>query len=106
MSTQSEFLPGVINLGDILEENGYKQYFLMGSEAEFAGRDLYYKQHGNYTIYDYNYSLENGEIPEDYHVFWGYEDAKLFEFAKQHLTQIRSGKWMRILMGYVMAAMN
>ena len=65
MSTQSEFLPGVINLGDILEENGYKQYFLMGSEAEFAGRDLYYKQHGNYTIYDYNYSLENGEIPED-----------------------------------------
>ena len=49
MSTQSEFLPGVINLGDILEENGYKQYFLMGSEAEFAGRDLYYKQHGNYT---------------------------------------------------------
>ena len=88
MSTQSEFLPGVINLGDILEENGYKQYFLMGSEAEFAGRDLYYKQHGNYTIYDYNYSLENGEIPEDYHVFWGYEDAKLFEFAKQHLTQI------------------
>ncbi len=26
MSTQSEFLPGVINLGDILEENGYSTF--------------------------------------------------------------------------------
>lgn len=27
--------------------------------------------------------VENGEIPEDYFVFWGIEDAKLFDLAKK-----------------------
>ena len=88
MSTQKEFLPGVTVLGDILEDAGYRQYFLMGSDAAFAGRDLYYTKHGNYELYDYYYSLEQKEIPDGYHVFWGYEDKRLFEFAKEHLTEI------------------
>lgn len=83
-----EFLPGLTNLGDILEHQGYKNYFLCGSNGEFAGRDLYFQKHGSYEIKDYVYAVENGLIPEDYYVFWGYEDEKLFEIARKEITQI------------------
>lgn len=45
-------------------------------------------QHGNYEIWDYLYSKEKGEIPSDYSVWWGYEDEKLFQFAREHLTEL------------------
>src|SRR5699024_9845430 len=31
---------------------------------------------------------ENGKIPEDYYEWWGYEDAKLFQYAKETLTEL------------------
>lgn len=83
-----EFLDGVTSLGDILKDNGYKNYFLMGSDATFGNRDVYFKNHGDYEIKDYNYQIENGNLPVDYRVFWGYEDEKMFEFAKKDLIEI------------------
>lgn len=83
-----EFLPGVYSLGEVLDEEGYNQVLFIGSEAEFAGRDKYFRQHGNYEIRDYNWAKEKKLIPEDYHVWWGYEDSKLFEFAKESLTEL------------------
>lgn len=91
MSQQSSFFPGLETLGDVLHKNGYTQGLLIGSDAVFGGRDLYFTQHGNYEIWDYKYSIEAGEIPEDYKVWWGYEDARLFEFAKNHLKQLAAG---------------
>lgn len=88
MDSQTTFFPGVTTLGDILAENGYRQAFLIGSSAEFAGRKLYFEEHGGYDIWDYDYSIAAGELPEDYYVWWGYEDEKLFEFAKRHLTEL------------------
>ena len=90
MNKQENFMPGLTAIGDILQENGYSQNLLLGSDANFGGRKSFYTQHGNYNIYDYYYSKDNGQIPEDYHVFWGYEDKKLFEFAKEHLLEISS----------------
>lgn len=84
----SEFLPGVYSLGEFLSENGYHQEVIMGSNADFAGISNYYKQHGNYKIMDYNQALQDGKIPEDYHVFWGYEDQKLFSIAKDEITHL------------------
>lgn len=55
MSTQKEFLPDIITLGDILEKEGYHQSLLIGSDASFGGRDLYFSQHGNYELLDYYY---------------------------------------------------
>lgn len=81
--TDGVFLPGITNLGDILSSNGYRNIFLMGSEASFAGRDIYYKTHGNYEIMDYDYMVEKNVIPSDYYEFWGYEDLKLFSQAKK-----------------------
>jgi phosphoglycerol transferase len=48
------------------------------------------KNTGNYKIFDYDYAIANGYIPEDYSVWWGYEDAKLFCFAKEEITNLAS----------------
>ena len=79
---------GVYALGDVLVDNGYKNYLMMGSQAIFASRDIYFKNHGNYEIFDYTYAINNELIPKDYLVWWGYEDNKLFEFAKNKLKDI------------------
>lgn len=88
MDTQDSFFPGITTMGDILQKEGYSQTLLLGSDATFGGRRLYFTEHGQYDILDYNYALENGLIPEDYKVWWGYEDEKLFEFAKNRLQEL------------------
>lgn len=88
MDTQDSFFPNIIGLGDVLQEEGYNQIFLLGSNATFGGRRLFFKDHGDYQIRDYVYAKENGWIPKDYKVFWGYEDKKLFEFARQTITEL------------------
>ncbi len=87
-NTYSAFLPGVTTLGDILEKEGYNQSFLIGSDAAFAGRDAYFTQHGSYQLLDYYWAKNTGKIDEDYFVFWGYEDAKLFDYAKEELLEL------------------
>lgn len=88
MDTQDHFFAGAVTLGDVLESAGYCQNLMIGSDATFGGRKLYFTEHGNYNIYDYNYASENGLIPPDYRVWWGYEDEKLFSFAKDKLTEL------------------
>jgi phosphoglycerol transferase len=85
-----EFMPGAYGLGDILNKAGYKNYFILGSEAEFGGRDKYFKTHGDTIIYDYRYFHDNNFIPENYKVWWGFEDRKLYQFAKEKLLEISS----------------
>ena len=88
MDTQDAFFPGITTIGDILQKEGYSQTLLLGSDATFGGRRLYFTDHGQYDILDYNYAIENGWIPEDYKVWWGYEDEKLFDFAKDRLLEL------------------
>lgn len=87
----TEFLPGGYALGEVLEVNGYVNEFMCGSDANFGGTSNFYKQHGNYIIRDYNSFKKNGDISDDYFVFWGVEDAKLFEFAKKDITKLANG---------------
>lgn len=87
-SRYAEILPGAWTLGDILEKEGYNQVVLMGSDSSFAGRGDYFTQHGNYTINDYTAALRDGRLPEGYHEFWGYEDRKLFAYAREELLRL------------------
>lgn len=80
------FLPGAHGITDVLHENGYYQMFMCGSDSNFGGRRQYFTQHGVDEIFDLNTAREDGLIPEDYFEWWGYEDAKLVEYAKQELT--------------------
>lgn len=87
------YLPGLIGIGEILESAGYQNYFMCGSDAVFGGRSAFYKQHGNYLIKDLGAAKEDGIIPEDYQEYWGMEDEKLYQYAKQELTKAaESGK--------------
>lgn len=90
MDTQDSFFSGVITLGDILDEAEYNQMLMIGSDATFGGRRLYFTEHGNYEMCDYFDAVEKGRIPEDYHVFWGYEDQRLFANAKEELIKLAS----------------
>lgn len=88
MNRHSEFASGCTTLGDILADNGYRNVFLCGSDASFGGRRLYYRQHGNYDIYDLFTAREEGYIPEVYKVWWGYEDEILYRIARDKLTAL------------------
>ncbi len=85
---EDNFLPGAYTLGEILAEQGYEQTLMFGADAEFGGLSYYYKSHGDYKIMDYIYAKENGLIPPNYSVWWGFEDDKLFEFAKAEITRL------------------
>ncbi len=88
MDTQDSFFSGIITLGDILENAGYSQTLMVGSDATFGGRRLYFTEHGAFEFLDYNYAREASMIPEDYKVWWGYEDQKLFGFAKEKILEL------------------
>jgi len=82
------FLPGAFTLGELLEREGYEQTCMIGASAKFGGLDYLYSTHGNWKMMDYNFALENGLIPKGYKVWWGYEDDKLYEFAKDEITRL------------------
>ena len=88
--SEDNFLPGTYSIGQILEANGYQNELLIGSDGGFGGRKFYFKQHGNFNIVDYYTAIKNGWIDKDYRAWWGYEDLKLFEFAKTELTRLAS----------------
>ena len=75
-------------MGEILEKQGYQNRILMGSDANFGCTSNFYKQHGNFKIEDTTSLKKEGRLPQDYHVFWGFEDKKVFEFAKEDLTEM------------------
>ena len=92
LAEQSSFSSQTRNLEDILADEGYNQCFMIGSDATFGGRRAYFESHGKgqTEICDYNTAKENGQIPEDYYVWWGYEDQKLFANAQEKLTELSS----------------
>ncbi|PID31392.1 phosphoglycerol transferase [Candidatus Saccharibacteria bacterium] len=83
-----EFLPGSYMLSDILASQGYNQSFVMGSRASFGGRDKMLAQHGDYRVIDLPYAHENGLLDPSYDVWWGYEDKKMFEYARAEATRL------------------
>ena len=84
------FLPGATTLGDILHEQGYEQSVMFGADAAFGGLNFFFESHGNYNILDHKGVIEQGWLSEHYNVWWGYEDDKLYEFAKTELTRLAS----------------
>lgn len=91
MGDFQQFAPNVTALGDILKNEGYVNHFLCGSDASFAGRRSFFETHGAYSIYDLYTAREQGVIPEDYFVFWGFEDHILYDIAKSELLTLARG---------------
>lgn len=89
-SVSDSFYPYMTAIGDVLEDAGYRNYFMCGSDAVFGGRAQFFTDHGNFEIFDYYTALETGRIPSDYKEWWGFEDEKLFEYAKEQLLMLAS----------------
>ena len=86
MNTYKKFASGLTNLGDILDDFGYNQMFLCGSDGDFAGRKTYFEQHGNYEVLDYYSAIKKDYIKKGYHVWWGFEDQILYKIAQNELV--------------------
>ena len=68
----NNFFPNTKTLGDILKENGYKNYLLVGSDSNYGCRKQYFEQHGSYQIYDLNTAIKNKEMTTT--LFRSYKD--------------------------------
>ncbi|MBP5427819.1 MAG: LTA synthase family protein [Clostridia bacterium] len=89
MIYHEKFASGLTTFGDILERKGYRQEFLCGSDVRFGGRDLFYSQHGDFTLYDLFTARKTGAVAEDYHDgWWGLEDYILYDIAKSEILKL------------------
>ena len=88
MGALKQFLPGAYTLGDALKKAGYNNSFVMGSDEGFGGRGNLLTEHGDYNIIDLNAAKRLGYLPQNYHVWWGYEDSKVFEYAKDEVNRL------------------
>ncbi len=82
------FMPGMVTVGEILAKEGYNLKLLVGSDASFHSRKAYFEEHGDYDIVDWHSLKKEGRLPKDYNVWWGFEDEKLFAFAKEEITAL------------------
>ena len=82
----SVFLGGAYGLGEVLEENGYHNFLLLGSDVTFGGRKNLFEQHGDYEIWDCESAMAENRVTEK--IWWGYTDNLLFEFAKEKLLYL------------------
>ena len=93
MDSQKSFFPSVVSIQDILKEEGYTQKFLLGSVGYFGGRELFMKDHGDVQVEDFSYWKRKNKFPRDYWVNWGFEDEKLYSYAKEELLSLsKEGK--------------
>jgi len=88
MDSQKAFFPSVTAIQDILKEEGYTQKFLLGSVGYFGGRELYMKDHGDVKVEDFSYWKRKNKFPKDYWVNWGFEDEKLYSYAREELSNL------------------
>ena len=86
LSEYSIFLKGSHSIGEILEDNGYHNFLLLGSDATFGGRRNLFIQHGNYEIWDFKTAQLENKVSEK--IWWGYTDDKLFEYAKEKILNL------------------
>ncbi|MBL3699757.1 LTA synthase family protein [Leucobacter luti] len=86
----ASYLAGATCLGDVLAGAGYRNVFLGGADASFAGKGAFLESHGTDEVQDLPYwqDLDETEIRED----WGLSDRRLFERAKDKVVQLHDAE--------------
>ncbi|MBO4828525.1 MAG: LTA synthase family protein [Fibrobacter sp.] len=82
------YVPNARCLSDILSDKGCKQVFIQGSNGNFTQMRDFCSTHGNIILHDLTYFKSKGKIPSRYHVFWGMEDRKVYNYAKEDLDSL------------------
>lgn len=81
-------LPQLTTLTDLLYEQGYQGHMMIGMRADGYSIGPFFRAHGNTEVKGSLEVKAKGLLPEDYEVWWGFEDSKLLQFAKDDLQQI------------------
>jgi len=92
-NTQGEairtFLPNATCLGDILAGKGYRNIFMGGASATFAGKGKFLSSHGYQEVYGKEDWLRAG-AGEDQLNGWGLYDGRLIDRAKLKVSELQA----------------
>ncbi len=83
-----KFMDNLVTMGDILLDNGYKNYMYFSTDALFGARKEYFETNGDYEVYDYFTAIEDGDILSDYFNWLGFEDKLLLDIVKDKITEV------------------
>lgn len=87
-NARENILSGAITIGNILDKEGYNQLIMFGSDGSFASRETFFKNHGNYKVWDLYSAIDEGKMTKDDTVFWGFDDSHLFTYAKEKVLEL------------------
>lgn len=80
------YLPGATCLGDVLAREGYRNVYMGGADARFAGKGAFLESHGYDEVHALQEWLELGET--EMRSDWGLSDRRLFERAREEVTRL------------------
>lgn len=85
------FMPNVTCLGDILKSEGYHLEYMGGADIKFAGKGLFYKNHGFDEVKGKNEFLHDGESSQ-YTNDWGLFDDSLYSLLMDRVKKLHKEK--------------
>lgn len=80
--------PDFVTIGELLHRQGYNTELMMGADSSWGSLGDYYRKHGDFLVFDHPYAIKNGYLDKNYHVWWGYEDDKIYEYAKKEIRRL------------------
>lgn len=80
------YLPGATCLGDVLSREGYRNVYMGGADARFAGKGAFLETHGTDEVSALQEWRELGET--EIRPDWGLSDRRLFERASEEVTRL------------------
>lgn len=87
MEPLSQVVPGVKCLGDLLAPEGYRLSYLGGASTAFAGKGIFYRDHGFETVLGREELAARLENP-DYVNNWGLYDDSLYDFTVDEIRRL------------------
>lgn len=96
-------VPGVNCLGDLLDAQGYQLMFMGGASLEFAGKGLFYKNHGFDRMLGREQLEARLEDP-DYVNSWGINDDSLLDMAVGEVRELAKGSQPYGFVGLTLSA--
>lgn len=82
------FMPSATCLGDVLEADGYNNYYMGGAAAWFAYKGKFLETHGFDTVIGRDDWVAAGETELS---GWGLSDRRLFTLAKERVKELHDG---------------
>lgn len=80
-------IPGVDCLGDLLDAQGYRQVYMGGASIDFAGKGIFYGNHGFDAVLGREQLRSRLDDPE-YLNSWGLYDDSLLALAHERIRQL------------------